>query len=185
MLEDDSSHHSDDCGPQSCSLLGAILLPSPQSHNRGRSAALPHQTRPPPPRRYHTAIPRGQLQVPQRGLACNEGLRRGPEWTSAGRDFQSGGKAVIVRVFSITVTNQTEKKTRQAGVSMAGSFQILQGQTQWQKFQFLLPLFCMSSSRLVGGRQEGRQQKIGFLLSSSESSTFYMVEGERQGSAVC
>ena len=68
---------------------------------------------------------------------------------------------------------------------MAGSFQILQGQTQWQKFQFLLPLFCMSSSRLVGGRQEGRQQKIGFLLSSSESSTFYMVEGERQGSAVC
>lgn len=89
------------------------------------------------------------------------------------------------RVFSITVTNQTEKKTRQAGISIAGSFQILQGQTQWQKFPFLLPLFCMSSSRLVGGRQELRRQKIRFLLSSSESSTFYVVKGERQVSAVC
>ena len=86
------------------------------------------------------------------------------------------------RVFSITVTNQTEKKTRQAGISIAGSFQILQGQTQWQKFPFLLPLFCMSSSRLVGGRQELRRQKIKI---SSESSTFYVVKGERQVSAVC
>lgn len=41
--------------------------------------------------------PQGQLELPQRGLGCDEGLGRAPEWTGAGRDFQDGGKAVIVR----------------------------------------------------------------------------------------
>ena len=143
VLEDDSSQHADDCGPHSWSLLGAILPPSPQSHNRGRSAALPHQPRPPPPRRYHTAIPRGQLQVPQRGLACNEGLRRGPEWTSAGRDFQSGGKAVIVRGCSPSRsrTRPRRKPGRQESPWLAAS-KSCKGKLRGRSFSF----FCLFSA---------------------------------------
>lgn len=58
-------------------------------------------------------------------------------------------------LFLVTVRSQTKKKPARQQSPFLKDSHILKGQSQWKILHFLFPLFCMSSSCLVGGQMRG------------------------------